>query len=227
MELMSPAVKSWKLWPEINQIGVHLDLLHQNLDLMLNFQRWQDIVWKGNLFSLFVWFCCLEVKTFPQFGKRKYSYHSHPGRGPQVNISWSFHKGELWTYIRFSVKRIPTFFFKQIHSCLDCFVHLVETTILPLFLWSSFRSWSTESIPGKGLKINGISLVGHTDNPYFISVHEKAICILYSVLASRGQTLSVKGSSITPNHYLIKYKTKRNIIYVLKRRDRSNVERSP
>ena len=96
----------------------------------------------------------------------------------------------------------------------------------PFFLWSSFRSSSTESIPGKGLKINGISLVGHTDNPYFISVHEKAICILYSVLASRGQTLSVKGSSITPNHYLIKYKTKRNIIYVLKRRDRSNVERS-
>ena len=103
----------------------------------------------------------------------------------------------------------------------------METTIPPFpSLWSSFRSWSTESIPGKGLKINGISLVGHTDNPYFISVHEKAICILYSVLASRGQTLSVKGSSITPNHYLIKYKTKRNIIYVLKRRDRSNVERS-
>ena len=98
---------------------------------MLNFQRWQGIVWKGNLFSLFVWFCCLEVKTFPQFGKRKYSYHSHHGRGAQVNISWSFHKGELWTYIRFSVKRIPTFFFRQIHSCLDCFVHLVETTIPP------------------------------------------------------------------------------------------------
>ena len=88
-------------------------------------------------------------------------------------------------------------FFRHIHSCPDCFVHLAETSITS-FLWSTIDSW-TESLRRKGLQINGILFVRHTDSN-LCERRPFVFCITSSKEAPvKGGTLPVKGSSITPN----------------------------
>ena len=67
--------------PKLNEFITIQFNFTKSLGKMLNFKRCYDIVWESNLFSLFVWFCCLGLKHFPQFSKRKYSSHSQPTTG--------------------------------------------------------------------------------------------------------------------------------------------------
>ena len=135
----------------------------KSLGKMVNFKRCPDIVWESNLFSLFVWFCCLELKRSHSSAKEN-THFTQPPQGPETKHICKFsHRLSLFGATQAS-------FFIPVPIALLIWRKLLLLNLSLIYNW--FSDWEH---PRKRPMAFYLAATRETQQ----SVREAAICILY------------------------------------------------